>query len=89
MLSITKLNKKKMNLNDILNYIKENSPQKIDKEETTDILNSEQKVIGRNYTAIDKYGIKEKFTIMSDEVETYLTHTTENPYQELELEDEY
>lgn len=89
MLSITKLNKHKMDLTDILNYIKENSPQKIAKEKTRDIFNENRQIVGRDYIVSDKYGIKEIFTMTSNEKGTYLTHITENPYQELELEDDF
>ena len=88
MLRIKKIDNKKMDLNEILNYIKLNTTGKVSKESYKDEKNENNELISRKYTVENEYGIREEFFIEFHVNDLYLTHTTENPNQNLELEDD-
>lgn len=88
MLELRKLNKKKMNLEDALKYIDENSPNKKSKEEVKDLYNNENKHVGRVYTVTDKEEVVNEFTMLVEDDKVYLTHEFKNPNTELLLDDE-
>ena len=86
MVSMYKIKDKKMELNDILKYISENSKGKI-KDSIKPILNENNVICGREYLVNKKYGIVEKFTFILKDENMYFSHHYENPNQYIDLND--
>lgn len=76
-----------MPINDILEYIKNNSPKR-GKEEVVDIVDENNNNIGRMYKVCDKNGIINEFEIKFYKDSFFLTHIFSNPNAELDLDDE-
>lgn len=88
MLELRRLNKKKIELIDALEYIKENSPKNIDKEYASDEKSLDGALVKRVYTIVSKSGIIDEFTILNEGGLIYLTHIFKNPNANLDLEDD-
>ena len=88
MMKIKRLNKKKMTLNEMLIYIKENSPKKIKSEKTIDRKNEKGVLIKRDYIVVDQNDITNEFVLECIEGDMCLTHIYINPYNSLDLEDD-
>ena len=81
---IKRVNNKKMELQNILDYIKEQTKDKHCHYIHQDILENNEKV-GVEYIAKQKMNIKDVFIIRNGKDGIYLSHIYENPNTELNL----
>lgn len=97
MLRLTKLNKRKMEFQDIYKYILENEAKRENLKDNfhKDMYDENKNHIGREYRTTDKNDITNIFIINREMVDDnkdndifYLTHIYENPHQQLDLDDE-